>query len=143
MDIIACVAPIGLFLGRIANFINSELWGKETNLFFGIVFPNGGPHPRHPSQLYEAFLDGIILFTVINIIYKNKFNIPGFASCIFLILYGIFRITAELFREPDPHIGYLIQPFFTLGIMLSIPMIIFGLIILYLLYAKYRKNIKK
>ena len=142
MDIISCVAPIGLFLGRIANFINSELWGKETNLVIGIVFPNGGPNPRHPTQIYEAFLEGLILFFIINIIYNKKFNTPGYTSCIFLILYGFFRIFAEIFREPDPHIGYIMQPFLTLGILLSIPMILLGLIILYYLNEQNRTNTK-
>ena len=75
MDIIACASPIGLFLGRIANFINSELWGKETNFFLGVIFPNGGTNPRHPTQLYEAFLEGLVLFFLVNFFYKYNFFI--------------------------------------------------------------------
>ncbi len=139
MDIIACAAPIGLFLGRIANFINSELWGKETNFFLGIIFPNGGENPRHPTQLYEAFLEGIVLFFLVNFFYKYKCVFPGYTSGIFLIFYGIFRIFIEFFREPDRHLGYIVEPFITTGIILSLPMIILGSILLYL-NDRNRKN---
>lgn len=142
MDIVACSAPIGLFLGRIANFINSELWGKETDFFLGIVFPNGGPRPRHPSQVYEAFLEGVILFIIVNIIYKKKNELLGFTSGVFLIFYGLFRIFIEFFREPDNHLGYIIEPFFTIGIILCIPMILLGAILIRR-NDKYRKIIKK
>ena len=140
MDIIACSAPIGLFLGRIANFINSELWGKETTFFLGIVFPNGGPNPRHATQLYESFLEGIILFIIINIFYKKHFNKPGYASSLFLVLYGLFRTSVELLREPDSHIGFIIEPYLTLGMLLCLPMIIIGLTSLYYLHAKYNRK---
>ncbi len=139
MDIIACAAPIGLFLGRIANFINSELWGKETNFFLGIIFPNGGENPRHPTQLYEAFLEGIVLFFLVNFFYKYKCVFPGYTSGIFLIFYGIFRIFIEFFREPDRHIGYIIEPFITTGIILCLPMVILGSVLLYL-NDRNRKN---
>ena len=140
MDIIACSAPIGLFLGRIANFINSELWGKETTFFLGIVFPNGGPNPRHATQLYESFLEGIILFIIINLFYKKYYNKPGYASSLFLVLYGIFRAIVELLREPDSHIGFIVEPYLTLGMLLCFPMIIVGLIFLYYLNEKYNKK---
>ena len=139
MDIIACAAPIGLFLGRIANFINSELWGKETSFFLGIIFPNGGKNPRHPTQLYEAFLEGIILFLIVNFLYINKKSIPGYTSGIFLIFYGIFRIFIEFFREPDHHIGYVIEPNITIGIILCLPMVALG-VMLILLNDRIRKN---
>ena len=139
MDIIACAAPIGLFLGRIANFINSELWGKETNFFLGIIFPNGGENPRHPTQLYEAFLEGIVLFFLVNFFYKYKSAFPGYTSGIFLIFYGIFRILIEFFREPDRHIGYIIEPFITTGIILCLPMVALGSVLLYL-NDRNRKN---
>ena len=141
MDIIACTAPIGLFLGRIANFINSELWGKETNFFLGVIFPNGGKNPRHPTQLYEAFLEGIVLFLIVNFLYTNKNAFAGYTSGIFLVFYGIFRIFIEFFREPDHHIGYLIEPYITTGIILCLPMIALG-IILILLNDRNRKNYK-
>ena len=140
MDIISCSAPIGLFLGRVANFINSELWGKETTSFLGIIFPNGGPNPRHATQLYEAFLEGIILFIIINIFYKKYFNKPGYTSSLFLILYGLFRSLIELLREPDPHIGYIIEPYLTLGMLLCLPMILIGLLFSYFLNAKYNRK---
>lgn len=142
MDIIACAAPIGLFLGRIANFINSELWGKKTDFFLGVIFPNGGPMPRHPSQIYEAILEGIFLFIIVNLTYKKKFSKKGYTSGIFLIFYGVFRIIIEFFREPDGHIGYVIEPFLTIGIILSIPMILFGILLLKF-YEKNRKFINK
>ena len=140
MDIISCSAPIGLFLGRTANFVNSELWGKETKFFLGIVFPNGGSNPRHATQLYEAFLEGIVLFIIVNIFYKKHVNKPGYTSSLFLILYGIFRSLAELLREPDAHIGYLIEPYLTLGTLLCTPMIVIGFIFLYTLNAKYNRK---
>ena len=139
MDIIACAAPIGLFLGRIANFINSELWGKETNFFLGVVFPNGGTNPRHPTQLYEAFLEGLVLFFLVNIFYKYKNSFPGLTSGVFLIFYAIFRIFVEFFRTPDHHIGYIIEPYITTGIILSLPMIVLGLGLIFL-NDRNRKN---
>ncbi len=104
-DIVVCAAPIGIFLGRIANFINGELYGKKTFSDYGVIFPKIDMEPRHPSQLYEAILEGLILFFLLNIILKFKkklFN--GELSCYFLIFYSIFRIISELFREPDKHI---------------------------------------
>ncbi len=142
MDIVACAAPIGLFLGRIANFINSELWGKETSFFLGIIFPNGGENARHPTQLYEAFLEGIVLFFLVNFFYRFKNNSPGYTSGIFLIFYSIFRISVEFYREPDPHIGYLIEPYITTGIILCLPMIILGIVLIFL-NDRNRKNYKK
>ena len=140
MDIISCSAPIGLFLGRIANFLNSELWGKETTSFLGIIFPNGGPNPRHATQLYESFLEGIILFIIINIFYRKHFNKPGYTSSLFLVLYGLFRALVELLREPDSHIGFIIEPYLTLGMLLCLPMIIIGLTFLYYLNARYNRK---
>ncbi|MDA9558513.1 prolipoprotein diacylglyceryl transferase [Alphaproteobacteria bacterium] len=140
MDIISCSAPIGLFLGRIANFINSELWGKETTFFLGIIFPNGGPNPRHATQLYESFLEGIILFIIINTFYRKYFNKPGYTCSLFLVLYGLFRTLVELLREPDSHIGFIIEPYLTLGMLLCLPMIIIGLTFLYYLNAKYNRK---
>ena len=143
MDIIACAAPIGLFLGRISNFINSELWGKETNFFLGVIFPNGGNNPRHPTQLYEAFLEGIVLFVIVNFLYINKNTFPGYTSAIFLIYYSVFRVFIEFFREPDQHIGYLVEPYITTGIILCLPMIALGIVMIILLNDRNRKNYKK
>ena len=128
-DIISCVAPIGLFLGRIANFINGELYGKTTNLIWGVIFPKIDNLTRHPSQLYEAFFEGIILFIILNYFILKKNYIKGFVSSLFLVFYGCFRIFSEFFREPDVQIGYILN-FLSMGSILSIIMILFGLIIL-------------
>jgi len=129
LDVIACVAPIGIFLGRIANFINSELVGKVTNVSWSVIFPLVDMLSRHPSQIYEALLEGVILFLILNIqIFKKKY-VVGTSSCLFLIYYGIFRIMSEIFREPDTQIGYLFG-LFSMGTMLSFFMILSGFLIL-------------
>jgi len=128
LDIIACVAPIGIFLGRIANFINSELIGKVTSVSWGVIFPLVDTLPRHPSQLYEAMLEGVTLFLILNIlIFKRKYKV-GSSSYLFLIYYGFFRILSEIFREPDAQIGYVFS-FFSMGTILSFFMILSGLVI--------------
>ena len=115
LDLIAAVAPIGIFFGRIANFINSELYGKETDLFWGVKFVLIDNLSRHPSQLYEAFLEGIFLFLLLNFFIKrNYLRNSGLISAIFLIFYSLFRFIAEFFRVPDPQIGYILSNF-TLG----------------------------
>ncbi|MDA1197692.1 MAG: prolipoprotein diacylglyceryl transferase [Proteobacteria bacterium] len=129
LDIIASVAPIGIFLGRIANFINGELYGKPTSFFWAVIFPEVDEIPRHPSQLYEAVLEGIVLFIIlINLIYK-KTTSSGTVAALFMILYGLFRIVSEQFREPDKQIGYLFD-LFSMGSILSFIMILIGLFIL-------------
>ena len=128
LDIIAFVAPIGIFFGRIANFINGELVGKTTDVFWGVIFPKIDNNIRHPSQLYEAFFEGVVLFIIMNLIlFKNNYK-TGTCSYIFLIFYGIFRTFSELFREPDSQIGYLFGPI-SMGTMLSFLMILAGIII--------------
>ena len=119
-DIISCVAPIGIFLGRIANFINGELYGKVSTLPWAVIFPNSGTEPRHPSQLYEAFLEGLFLFFIINYLALKKELLfkEGAISGIFLILYSVFRIISENFREPDQHLGYIFN-YFSMGTILS------------------------
>jgi phosphatidylglycerol---prolipoprotein diacylglyceryl transferase len=127
-DITCCVAPIGIFLGRIANFINGELYGKKTLNNYGVIFPKIDMEPRHPSQLYEALLEGVLLFLILNITLKYKKKLfKGEISCYFLTIYSIFRIFSEFFREPDTQIGY-IYSFFSLGMILSIIYLIIGLI---------------
>ena len=130
-DIISCVAPIGIFLGRIANFINGELYGKITTLPWGIIFPNGGSLSRHPSQIYEAVMEGIILFLIINYLALKKELIykSGYISAAFLIFYSILRIFSEFFREPDIQLGLLFN-FFSMGTLLSLITIICGLLII-------------
>lgn len=126
-DLAGCAAPIGLFFGRLANFINGELWGRVTDVPWAVVFPTGGPEPRHPSQLYEAALEGIVLFLVIRVLSHRYAMLrrPGFIAGAFALGYGVARSIAELYRVPDAHIGYL-SGFITMGILLSLPMIIAG-----------------
>ena len=128
LDIISCVAPVGIFFGRIANFINGELVGKTTNVFWGVIFPKIDNSIRHPSQLYEAFLEGLVLFVIMNLILFRKNYKIGSCSYVFLIFYGIFRIFSELFREPDAQIGYLFN-LISMGTILSFFMILAGTII--------------
>ena len=128
LDIVAFVAPIGIFFGRVANFINGELVGKTTDVFWGVIFPNIDNSIRHPSQLYEAFFEGIILFIIMNLtLLKDSYKI-GTCSYMFLIFYGIFRIFSEFFREPDSQLGYLFD-LVSMGTTLSFFMILAGIII--------------
>ena len=138
-DIIACVAPIGLFLGRIANFINGELFGKVSTLPWAVVFPDVDNLARHPSQIYEAILEGIVLFVLINIfaLKKRLLKKTGYISGLFLVLYSILRIISENFREPDKHIGYIYQNI-SMGIILSIITLLLGSLIIIFV----RKNAK-
>ncbi len=127
-DIIASATPIGLFFGRIANFINAELYGKVTDVPWAVIFPNAGPNPRHPSQLYEAILEGLVLFIALfGIEYWTNMRRtrPGFQFAIFLIGYGLARVFIELFRQPDHHIGYLVGGT-TIGQLLSSPLLLIG-----------------
>ena len=130
-DIVCAAAPIGLFFGRIANFINAELYGRVTTLPWGVVFPRAGEIPRHPSQLYEAFTEGLLLFIILYFISRVKTFKPGTISAVFLILYGVFRGLIEFVREPDVQIG-LIGDIVTMGQILCIPMVLAGLALFYL-----------
>src|SRR6266700_5468584 len=126
-DITTAVGPIGLFLGRIANFINGELWGRPSDVPWAMVFPGGGPLPRHPSQLYEAGLEGFVLFAVLAILIRaGALRRPGLIIGAFALGYGVARCIAELFREPDAQLGFLWGGL-TMGMLLSIPMILAGL----------------
>ena len=126
-DLVAIVAPIGLFFGRLANFINSELWGRVTDVQWGLIFPRGGPLPRHPSQLYQAFFEGVLLVLLVAAVWKltDGRRRPGLLTGVFCAGYGVARIAGEFFREPDAHLGYLWGPL-TMGMLLSVPMIVFG-----------------
>ena len=131
-DIISCVSPIGIFLGRIANFINAELYGKTSNAPWAVIFPNAGNIARHPSQIYEAILEGLILFILINYFALKKKLLfkAGYVSGLFLIFYSVLRIFSEKYREPDMHIGYLFN-YFSLGTVLSLITLSAGLLLLF------------
>ena len=105
LDYLAIGSTFGLFFGRIANFINAELWGRVTDVAWGMVFPGAGLYPRHPSQLYEAFFEGVFLFLVLHTLKKNKDIKSGMLFCVYVFLYGLFRFFIEFFREPDAHLG--------------------------------------
>ena len=137
-DIICAVVPIGLFFGRLANFINGELWGKETNVYWGVIFPNAGNIPRHPTQLYEAALEGIILFIILLILLNNNgLKKRGLISGFFLFFYSTSRIIIENFRVPDSHIGYIYQNI-TMGMILSSPFLIAGLTLILISFKNDR-----
>ena len=123
-DLGAVGAPIGIFFGRLANFVNGELWGRTTNLPWGVVFPGAGPLPRHPSQIYEALLEGAVLFTIMVLLARRR-RPDGVVIGWFLIIYGVFRIAAEFARQPDIQLGY-IAGVLTMGQLLSLPLIIIG-----------------
>jgi phosphatidylglycerol:prolipoprotein diacylglycerol transferase len=129
-DIIAEAIPIGLFFGRIANFINGELYGRETDVPWAMVFPGGGPVPRHPSQLYEALCEGLLLFLVLLLAeQKGARQRPGLVSGLFLIGYAVARMSGELFRQPDVQLGFLVFGT-TMGQLLSIPLLIAGILLI-------------
>lgn len=138
-DFVAPAVPLGLCAGRIGNFINGELWGRATTVPWGMVFPEGGPITRHPSQLYEALFEGVILFIILWI-YSRKSKPLGAVSGMFALLYGVFRIAIECFREPDAQIGFLAQRF-TEGQLLSLPLVIIGLLLLYFAYSRNERRI--
>jgi phosphatidylglycerol---prolipoprotein diacylglyceryl transferase len=126
-DVTCAAGPIGLFLGRIANFINGELWGRPSDVPWVMVFPNGGPLPRHPSQLYEAALEGLVLFAVLYVLVRRgALKRPGTIIGAFALGYGMFRIFCELFREPDVQLGFLWQGL-TMGMLLSVPLMLAGI----------------
>lgn len=134
LDLLAAVGPIGLFLGRVANFINGELYGRETTLPWGVIFPNAGPLPRHPSQLYEGLLEGVIMFLIIRFVTHVLYGLrrPGLAAGIFGLWYAISRIIVEFVRIPDAQLGYLFGGWVTMGQILSTPVLLAGLILIVL-----------
>lgn len=126
-DICCAVAPVGIFLARIANFIKPELWGRPTDVAWGMVFPDAGPLPRHPSQLYEAATEGLLLLIVLAVAVRmGGLKRPGFVSGLFAAGYALARIFCEFFREPDPQLGFLFGGA-TMGMVLSLPLLIVGI----------------
>jgi phosphatidylglycerol:prolipoprotein diacylglycerol transferase len=131
-DVTAGVAPIGLLLGRLANFINGELWGRPTDVPWAMIFPSGGPIPRHPSQLYEAALEGVVLFIVLAVLMRlGALKRPGVVTGAFLCGYAVARTTCEFFREPDIQVGFLWgSGWLTMGMLLCVPLFVAGLAVL-------------
>ena len=134
-DIVVVSVPVALFLGRLANFVNGELWGAVTDLPWGVVFESGGDLPRHPTQLYEAMLEGVVMFVVLYLMARRKPPFPrGTYIGMFMVLYGVFRILIEFVRQPDAQLGYLAGGWLTMGMVLSIPVVLAG--VGFLLYAR-------
>jgi phosphatidylglycerol:prolipoprotein diacylglycerol transferase len=140
LDYVATVAPLGLGLGRLANFVNGELWGRPTGTDWGVIFPGAGPEPRYPSQLFEFALEGVLLFSIMTLLFwgTNARLRPGLLAGVFGVAYGVSRVIVENYREPDAHIGFL-STGLTMGQTLTIPMIIAG--ILLILYALRRPRL--
>lgn len=128
-DSVVVAVPVGLGLGRLGNFINGELYGRVTNLPWGMVFPGAGLLPRHPSQIYEFLLEGVVLFTILWLLRRRPWP-PGRLFALFLVLYGLFRFFVECFRQPDPQLGVVIDHI-TMGQVLSSGMVLIGLLILF------------
>jgi len=144
-DITTGVAPIGLLLGRLANFIKGELWGRpaDSSVPWAMVFPDGGPLPRHPSQLYEAGLEGLLLFIVLAVMVRmGALKRPGLILGSFIAIYAIARIISELYREPDPQLGFLWGGL-TMGMLLSVPMILAGAILMVMAWRKPPAHLQK
>ena len=139
-DICAAVAPIGILLGRIANFIKPELWGRPTDVPWGVIFPGAGPLPRHPSQLYEAALEGALLLVVLYAAIRlGGLKRPGLIAGLFGVGYGLARIFCEFFREPDPQLGFMFGSA-TMGMLLSIPLILVGIWLIALARRNHVRN---
>ena len=137
-DMAAAVAPLGLLFGRIANFINGELFGRVSDVPWAMVFPNGGPDPRHPSQLYEAALEGLVLLVILGLMIRlGALKRPGLVAGTFGLGYGVARIFVEFFREPDAQIGYLLG-FATMGMILTVPLVLAGLALIVHALARRR-----
>ena len=135
LDFVAPVVPIGLGAGRIGNFINGELWGRVTSKPWGMIYPDAGLQPRHPSELYEFFLEGVLFFIVLWW-FSNKQRPRMAVSALFLLLYGSFRFFCEFFRQPDIQLGFVAWDWLTMGQLLSVPMIILGIILLVIAHRK-------
>ena len=142
-DLVVLYVPIGIFLGRLANFINDELWGRVTDVAWAVRFPNGGYLPRHPSQLYEALTEGMLMFVILNVLWNFKWvrERTGFVSGMFACLYALLRISMEQFREPDIQLGYFFNVL-TMGQMLSMPFLLVGVWVMYRAVKRKTKPLK-
>jgi len=142
-DLVVLYVPIGIFLGRLANFINDELWGRVTDVAWAVRFPNGGYLPRHPSQLYEALTEGMLMFVILNVLWNFKWvrERTGFVSGMFACLYALLRISMEQFREPDIQLGYFFNVL-TMGQMLSMPFLLVGVWVMYRAIKRNAKPLK-
>jgi phosphatidylglycerol:prolipoprotein diacylglycerol transferase len=140
-DLTCAVGPIGLFLGRLANFVNGELWGRPADVPWAMVFPTGGPLPRHPSQLYEATLEGLVLLAVLGLMVRGgALRRPGLVIGCFAIGYAVARSFCELFREPDPQLGFLWGGL-TMGTVLSLPLLLFGIVLIAIALSRPPLNV--
>ena len=137
-DFIAPLVPLGYFAGRMGNFINGELWGRVTDVPWGMVFPGAGPDPRHPSMLYQGFLEGLLLFIIIWI-YSSKPRPLMAVSGAYVLGVGMFRIFNEFFRQPDTHLGFIAFGWMTMGQLLSVPLVILGIVLMTLAYKKQQR----
>jgi len=140
-DLVSPVVPIGIFLGRLANFANDELWGRATDVAWAVRFPRGGFVARHPSQIYEALLEGVLMFIILNLAWRSKFfrGKQGLISAMFLLCYAGFRAFCEQFREPDAQIGFLLFHT-TMGQLLSLPALIIGIYLLVRAFYRVHKQ---
>ncbi|MBI5485568.1 MAG: prolipoprotein diacylglyceryl transferase, partial [Deltaproteobacteria bacterium] len=134
IDMAGLCAPVGLGLGRIGNFINGELYGRPTNVAWGVVFPGSDGLPRHPSQIYEAFLEGLVLFFIVRFVSRRS-DVNGAVACTAIAGYGLFRFIVEFFRQPDAQVGFFFG-MFSMGQLLSLPMFLLGSLMVFLLCRK-------
>ncbi len=138
-DWVAAVVPLGLGFGRLGNFINGELWGRVTDVPWGMVFAGAGPEPRHPSQIYQFMLEGVVLFLIVWI-FSSRPRPAMSVSGLFLICYGVFRFSVEFVRQPDAHLGFIALGWLTMGQLLTIPMVFTGAIFIYMAYSRVAKK---
>lgn len=140
-DFVAPLVPLGYFAGRMGNFINGELWGRVTDVPWGMVFPHAGPDPRHPSMLYQGFLEGLVIFIIVWI-YSGKSRPRMAVSGLFALCFGVFRFINEFFRQPDAHLGFVAFDWMTMGQILSIPLVILGIVLMKLAYSSQSQSKK-
>lgn len=141
VDFVAPLVPLGYFAGRVGNFINGELWGRVTDVPWGMVFPHAGPEPRHPSMLYQGILEGIVIFIILWV-FSSKPRPRMAVSGLFALCFGIFRFINEFFRQPDAHLGFVAFGWMSMGQILSIPLAILGIVLMVLAYKSPNSSVK-